>query len=200
MTRNREPFAKALDNLQRRLMEGAYGPGAPIVILDEARRLRLSTTPVREALAWLSGAGLVEHSATGGYRAAGLDAGAVRDAYAFRNTCLLLSLERAGRTAVSAVPAADPQAMFAWIVGRSGDAALSRAFETVNFRLVRLVRAERQILDHPAAAIADIRAALVEGRRRDAAAGISAYHRERIAAAAALVFEAVRSPRLVDPD
>ena len=85
-------------------------------------------------------------------------------------------------------------------MGRSGDAALSRAFETVNFHLGRLVRAERQILEHPAAAVADIRAALVEGRRRDAAAGISAYHRERIAAAAALVFEAVRSPRLVDPD
>jgi len=200
MTRNREPFTTALASLRRRLMEGAYGPGAPIVILDEARRLRLSTTPVREALAWLGGAGLVEHSTTGGYRAPGLDAGEVRNAYAFRNACLLMSLERAGRTAVGDIPAADPQAVFAWIVGRCGDATLSRAFETVDLYLARLVRAERQILDHPAAALADIRAALMQGRRRDAAAGISAYHRERIAAAAALVFETVRSSPPVDPD
>ncbi|WP_312082798.1 GntR family transcriptional regulator [Brevundimonas sp.] len=200
MTRNRDPFATALDSLRRRLMDGAFGPGAPIVILDEARRLGLSTTPVREALAWLSGAGLVDHSPTGGYRAPGLDAGAVRNAYAFRNACLLMSLERASPTAVGDVPAADPQAVFAWVVGRCGDAALLRAFETVDLHLGRLVRAERQILDHPAAAVATIRAALIEGRRRDAAAGISAYHRERIAAAAALVFEAVRSPHPLEPD
>lgn len=200
MTRNRDPFTTALASLRRRLMEGAYGPGAPVVILEEARRLRLSTTPVREALAWLSGAGLVEQSTTGGYRAPGLDAGAVRNAYAFRNACLLMSLERAGRAAAGDIPAADPQAMFAWLVGRCGDAALLRAFETVDLHLARLIMAERRILDHPAAALADIRAALMEGRRRDAAAGISAYHRERIAAAAALVFETVRSSRPVDPD
>lgn len=200
MVRNRDPFATALDSLRQRLTDGVYGPGAPIVIFDEARRLGLSTTPVREALAWLSGAGLVEHSAMGGYRALPLDASAVRDDYAFRNACLQMSLERAGQAPLGEVPAADPRVLFAWMVGRCGDAALSRAFQTVELHLGRLGQAERRILGNPAAAVAGMRAALVEGRRQDAADRIAAYHRERVTAAAALVFEAARPPPLVPPE
>ncbi|WP_052516809.1 MULTISPECIES: GntR family transcriptional regulator [Brevundimonas] len=67
---------------------GGYAPGRPIVIIDEARRLGLSTTPVREALAWLCGEGVIERGPAGGFLARRLDAGAVRDRYGFRLACL----------------------------------------------------------------------------------------------------------------
>lgn len=103
-------------------------------------------------------------------------------------------------TRIGEVPAADPRVLFAWMVGRCGDAALSRAFQTVELHLGRLGQAERRILGNPAAAVAGMRAALVEGRRQDAADRIAAYHRERVTAAAALVFEAARPPPLVPPE
>ncbi|MBD3836808.1 GntR family transcriptional regulator [Brevundimonas sp.] len=199
MVRNRDPFATALNSLRTRLADGVYAPGAPIVIFDEARRLRLSTTPVREALAWLSGSGLVEHSATGGYRALSLEVGGVRDDYAFRAACLRMSLERAGASPIGDVPAGGASALFQWMVGRCGDAALSRAYRAVDLHLDRLARAERRILGDPATALEEMRAALRQGRPDDVAEHIAAYHHQRIVAAAALVFEAAQPPP-VGPD
>lgn len=194
MVRNRDPFATALNSLRARLAEGVYAPGAPIVIFEEARRLRLSTTPVREALAWLSGSGLVEHSASGGYRALGLEVGGVRDDYAFRSACLLMSLERAGPAPIGDVPGGGARALFSWMVGRCGDAALSRAFHAVDLHLDRLGRAERRILGDPCAAVAAMRATLLGDRPGDVAELVTAYHHERIAAAAAIAFEAAQPP------
>ncbi len=126
----------------------------------------------------------------GGYRALGLDVGGVRDDYAFRSSCLLMSLERAGRAPIGDVPTAGARALFGWMVGRCGDAALSRAFHAVDLHLDRLARAERRILGDPATALEEMRAAMLQGRPDDVAEHIAAYHRQRIAAAAALVFEA----------
>ena len=124
MVRNRDPFSTALESLRHRLAEGRYGDGAPIVIQYEAQRLRLSTTPVREALAWLCGAGLVERAPTAGYTASRLDAGAVRDWYGFRRDCLLLSLE--ALTAPS-VGSALPEDLLACSTGSSDGAATACA-------------------------------------------------------------------------
>ena len=55
-----EPFHVALATLRERLRTGAYRPGVRITAVDLADELRLSNTPVREALARLAGEGLVE--------------------------------------------------------------------------------------------------------------------------------------------
>ncbi|MBD3752747.1 MAG: hypothetical protein IE935_10040 [Micrococcales bacterium] len=47
MPRARDPFSLALANIRDRAMRGVYEPGGAIVIIEEARRLNLSTTPVR---------------------------------------------------------------------------------------------------------------------------------------------------------
>ena len=65
MAKSRDPFFKALDNIRERARAGGYAPGQSIVIVEEARRLDLSTTPVREALAWLCGEGLIERGRAG---------------------------------------------------------------------------------------------------------------------------------------
>lgn len=60
-------------------MDGVYAPGAPVVIIEEARRPGLSPMPIREALAWLCGEGLMERAPRAGYLAPRLDAALLRD-------------------------------------------------------------------------------------------------------------------------
>ncbi|WP_372784594.1 GntR family transcriptional regulator [Phenylobacterium sp.] len=62
-----EPFHVALGSLRDRLRDGAYRPGARIAATDLADELRLSTTPVREALSRLAGEGLLEDRRGQGY-------------------------------------------------------------------------------------------------------------------------------------
>lgn len=194
MVRNRDPFSTALDDLRERLTSGVYGGGAPIVILDEARRLKLSTTPVREALAWLSGAGLVEHVSTGGYRALRIEAGLVRDRYGFRRDCILLGLGNFAGPSASSATLASPEQLFDWIIGRGGDLALGDAYHRVAFQLARLAQAERQVIGDAVSALALMAKSLAEGRLDTLAGQVRAYHQERIAAAVAIAFEADRAP------
>lgn len=67
MARHRAPFTTALRTLRERVILGAFSLGKPIIILDEALSLSLSTTPVREALACLGGEGLIDRAPAGGY-------------------------------------------------------------------------------------------------------------------------------------
>jgi len=55
-----EPFRQALGDLRRRLREGDLEPGSRITAKEVAEGLRLSPTPVREALSRLAGEGLLE--------------------------------------------------------------------------------------------------------------------------------------------
>ena len=58
-----EPFHVALATLRERLRTGVYRPGVRITAVDLADELRLSNTPVREALARPAGEGLVGRAA-----------------------------------------------------------------------------------------------------------------------------------------
>ena len=88
MARNRDPFAAALRTLRERVVTGVFSPGLSIIILDEAKALGLSTTPVREALAWLGGEGLIERAPAGGYSGLRLDAAGLAGRYRLRRHCL----------------------------------------------------------------------------------------------------------------
>lgn len=79
MTRNHDPFDLTLASLRQQVVSGRCRPGEPIVIQAEAQRLGVSTTPVREALSWLCGEGLVERARSGGYFAPALTTAILRD-------------------------------------------------------------------------------------------------------------------------
>lgn len=195
MTRSRDPFAIALDHIRRRALAGAYRPGQPVVIVDEARRLALSTTPVREALAWLCGEGVIERSPSGGFLAPRLDPGAIRDRYAFRLLCLEASLDRlealmagGAQAELAAAPPADLAAQMDWWVRSTGNQVLADAFERVGRLLVQFASAERRLFadrDEEASKILALwpsdgirlRQALLE------------YHRRRMEAAPLLALE-----------
>lgn len=196
MTRRRDPFTQALDSLRDRAEQGIFVPGRPVVIIDEARRLNLSTTPIREALAWLCGYGLIERAPMGGYLAPRLDPAIVRDRLTFRLHCLRASLEHAGdrfelgtgqRETDKRHGLRDHMLM---AVRRTGNAALVEEYQRVASQLHQLGRAEGRLFrDHETEAEALV--ALFEGADRDTLLGaLIAYHQRRIEAAALLVMEA----------
>lgn len=92
MSLRRDPFGLALGHLRRQLATGAFWPGQALIIQDLALDLKLSPTPVREALARLAGEGLIEARQRGGYRVCSLDAVDLADLYEAHLSALLSSL------------------------------------------------------------------------------------------------------------
>lgn len=201
MTRRRDPFMMALESLRARSEEGVYVPGAPVVILEEARRLNLSTTPVREALVWLCGYGMIERSPMGGFLAPRLDPAVVRDRYAFRLQCVLISLTGAGRTQGreqglngAGHSGLGPAEHMLRAVRSTGNGSLIDAYLRVCRQLVQLASAERRLFrdfDAEAAALAALFEAPDGARLPESLPeGLTAFHRRRVEAAPLLVLEA----------
>lgn len=196
MGRKRDPFLKALASLRARAEDGTFVPGRPVVIIEEARRLQLSHTPVREALSWLCAYGLVERGPADGFVAPRLDAGLVRDRLSLKLHCLSLGLEGApqgkgpGEAAGDETPEETLARCMLWKVRGTGNEALVGAYERVCSQLMPLRRAERRLfadLEEEAEAIIPLfSGASATGLR----AALIDYHHRRIQAASFLVLEA----------
>lgn len=189
MTRNHDPFTQALLSLRERTTRGVYGPGQPIVIVEEAKRLSLSVTPVREALSWLSGEGLVERAASGGYFAPRLNAAIVRDRFGFQWICLTSALSMAPvAPAVRAIGRhVRAQATFDQIIRRTGSPALLDAYRRVASQLRAISTAEAALLSDIADEAYDIHRQHAEPQGSGLAEALARYHQRRIDLAADLV-------------
>lgn len=197
MARNRDPFALALQSLRQRAAQGAFHPERPVVIQDEARRLSLSTTPVREALAWLCGQGLVQRAASGGYLGARLDVEGLRHRYRFRLHCLRLGLDAASAlpTSRATEPAEEAPAarlMFQRLIQRSGDDVLKAAFERIEMQLAMLAPSEARLLDGLESEAEDLAEHVAQGDAPSLLQSLSAYHRRRIDLAVPLLIDVER--------
>lgn len=196
MTRKRDPFLQALDSIRQRSEQGAYAPGAPVVIIEEARRLRLSTTPVREALAWLCGEGLIERGPSGGFLAPRMDAAVVRDRFAFRLQCLTTSLDMAAAVhdRGEPLPSSDPPerrlaAHLDRLVRGAGNPVLADAFERVGRQLLPLARAENRLFHDRVAEASAILHLYDAGTAPALRLALVAYHQRRVEAAPLLVLD-----------
>lgn len=197
MAKSRDPFFSALTRIREAAQTGGYAPGRPIVIIDEAHRLEISTTPVREALAWLCGEGVIERGPTGGFMAPRLDAGAVRDRYSFRLACLWAGLDLSealpgggcrylqGGSAAGAL-----HDLFGRLVGRSGNALLIKAYGLVSGQLRILRDVENRLFDDQEAEAEALLTLARDEAGADLRQALKAYHDRRIQAAAILALEA----------
>jgi len=175
-----------------------------VTILDEARRLNLSTTPVREALVWLCGYGLIERSPMGGFLAPRLDPAIVRDRFIFRLQCVVGSLTSTGQSqardqgliGVDQTPRGLDAAMLRAVRG-NGNAALIDAYVRVCRQLIQLgpaeVRLFPDLLEEEAALVR-----LFDSAHDDLADALEQYHRRRIEAAPLLVLEAEAARSAID--
>lgn len=208
MSPPRDSFGQALAALRRRLRDAVDAPGAPLPISLIAAELRLSTTPVREALSRLAGEELVEKIGPN-YTRPSHDPATLAELYELRWTylaaCLAAEPRRGTGPAARSLPDEVAPALEALIdespgrgverllcdlVVEVGDLTLARAFLRVNERLAPLQGLE-------ARAFSDLReeALALLAVRSDRAAlrsDVRRYHRRRSQAAGALA-------RLSDP-
>lgn len=198
MPQARDPFRLALETIRDRAMRGAYSPGGAIVILEEARRLNLSTTPVREALAWLCGEGLLERAPRAGYLAPRLDAALLRDRFWVRLRSVIASLELTADLDIQPTPDGDAdgdravRGLFDRLVRATGNRALVETFHRVDAQLRMLGDAEARVFADVEAEALDLIRLEVAGSRRDLSTAIETYHRRRMDSAAILVLEVER--------
>ena len=189
MTRDHDPFSQALVSLRERTTCGVYAPGQPIVMMREAKRLTLSVTPVREALSCLSGEGLVERAASGGYFAPRLNAAIIRDRYGFQVMCLgsALRLAPPSQARHSVGRAVRARATFDQIVRRNGSPTLLDAYRRVALLLETFASVEaRLFLDHRDEAL-DLQRRHADRDAEGLIKALEHYHQRRIDLAAELL-------------
>lgn len=111
----------AYERLREAIHEGRLKPGARLRIADLAKELRMSRTPLREALQRLESDGLVAHEPRSGMVIAQLDQQAVMEIYTLREH----------------------------LEGSAAALAARHAHDQEIFALREIVNAEEQILDDP---------------------------------------------------
>lgn len=193
MARNRDPFSLALQTLRRLASEGAFASDRPIIILDEAQRLRLSTTPVREALAWLGGEGMIERAPNGGYIGLRQDATSVAGRYRLR-FCLLTAALADGQDALvdwTPIETDSVEQLFSTLVRLRGDDVLWRAYERVARQLAWLAAAEAEVIPDYAQEVQALYLAVERGP--DLLTALERFHK-KLAFRAAAILLAARPP------
>jgi hypothetical protein len=195
MARNRDPFTLAFASIRDHIQTGELAGGAPIIVIEEARRLQMSTTPVREALARLCGEGLVERATSGGYVALRLDAAAARDRYVMQHHYLHIAIDPDRQPHRPAPPAPSHagtspglavDALFNSVVSISGSTTLWDAFSRVSGQLAVLRGCEPFLfgdLKHEADSLYEAYSGGLDARFAQA---VAHYHDRRLQAVGAL--------------
>lgn len=194
VVRERDAFGAALSAIRERLRGGRYPPSHQLLIGDLASGLRLSSTPIREALARLAGEGLIEDRRGNGYFARRLDVAEILELYAMHEVLVTAALRRGRDVGVPAGPSMrvdapidirdDPaavvevEAIFDPVVRRTGDRVLGDSYAAVRDRLVPVRRAEPLFLPAIEPDLAAL-AAAIGSNSPDAEARLADYHHQR---------------------
>ncbi|WP_293451053.1 GntR family transcriptional regulator [Phenylobacterium sp.] len=192
MAERPEPFRQALIELRTRLRDGRLAPGGRVTAREVADSLKLSATPVREALSRLAGEGVLEERRGAGYYVAELSGPDIAALYAISQRLLLLAEELARDERRLMAPDLDLEAdpvrqvdrLFRSWAAASGSRVVAAQYRGVATRLAPARRAEPRLLDD---LTQEARTLFQLGNSsRARAAAIDAYHQRRIALAEAL--------------
>lgn len=201
--RDRDPYHTALKALAGFAAAGRFGWGEPLVATALAEELRLSPTPVREALARLAGEGVLEHRRGRGYFAPSPSISDIADLYELHRRLVRWALELApaavGTPApVGASPDLRVEALYSAIAAAADADILSRAHRrvTVQLRPIRAVEARIRPVDPDQ--VGRQEAFWSKGRLADLSGEIELYHQERRAAAPAVFAVLRRSGASID--
>lgn len=143
--RRRDPFGDAVASIRARVRSGETAPGAPLIVEDLARDLSLSSTPVREALAYLSGRGVIAPRSLGnrGYSAWTIDPVGLIGLYELQAELIAFAIRHAdsaitlppGDQPLNATVAERTERAFTALARRAGNTSLSQTLATLSDRL-----------------------------------------------------------------
>lgn len=205
---SRDPFGMALGMLRGQLRSGAYVLGEPLTIVDLARDMGLSATPVREALSRLAGEGLVQDRRGRGYFAWRVDVADLVELYALSlvhlagaldgdRPTMLESMSRhwardmLDKTLSEAGPirglAMFSDLLFDRVIAEGGNRALMTSYQAVSDRLGPARIAEPEVLDGMADEVGELAALYDTGSRVDLMGALRGFHRRRQAHAGRIV-------------
>jgi hypothetical protein len=207
-----EPFHLALIGLRDRLRDGGFAPGQRIAATEVAETLRLSATPVREALSRLAGEGLLEDRRGQGFFLRALSGLEIADLFRMSLSELLIAQDsHRARTAARGSsgsdapedPGSDPillvERLFADWIAEAGSRTLSVTFRTLRIQLGPVRRAESAVITDLQAEADELQAL---ARAEDAGARTAAirrFHLRRVALAdrlAALAYRGQIPPKV----
>lgn len=205
---SRDPFGMALGILRGQLRGGAYVLGEPLTIVDLARDMGLSPTPVREALSRLAGEGLVQDRRGRGYFAWRLDVADLVELYALNLLHLTGALDadlRAtvgsparrwardmlDKTLAEAGPvrglAMFPELLFDRLIAEGSNRALMTSYQTIADRLGPARIAEPDVLDGMADEVAALATFYDADARAELMSALREFHQRRQAQAGRIV-------------
>lgn len=190
----------ALEMLRGQLRGGAYVLGEPLTIVDLARDMGLSATPVREALSRLAGEGLVQDRRGRGYFAWRVDIADLVELYALSLLHLAGALDGDQRTMLAGTSrhwardmfdkalieggpiqglAMFSDLLFDRVIAEGGNRALVASYQTVSDRLGPARIAEPEVLDGMADEVGELARLYDVGSRVDLIDALRGFHRRR---------------------
>jgi len=198
----------ALGMLRGQLRGGVYVLGEPLTIVDLARDMGLSATPVREALSRLAGEGLVQDRRGRGYFAWRVDVADLVELYAMSLLHLAGALDGDPRTMLGSLSrhwardildktlseagpiqgsALFQDLLFDRVIAEGGNRALMTSYRAVSDRLGPARIAEPEVLDGMADEVGELARLYDAGPRVDLMDALRGFHRRRQAQAGRIV-------------
>lgn len=201
--KDRDPYHSALNALAGFAAAGRFGWGEPLVATALAEELRLSPTPVREALARLAGEGVIEHRPGRGYFAPSPTASDIADLYELHRRLTHWALDVAPTAVTRPVEAPSPpdlrlEILYATIAASAGADILTRAHRRVMLQLRPIRAVEAMVRPADIEQIARQEALLAAGRTADLRVEVDAYHEGRCAAASGVFAVMRRSDQSIE--
>ena len=189
MGRTRDPFGMAVERLRSDLREGRLIPGAPLLATELAQALKISVTPVREALVHLAGEGLVEELRGRGFTVPRYSDSDVESAYRVHGAYISIALEAVdaapvepGNAVTFASPRERAEALWRAVVVQADSAFFARAYTQLNNQIAILRLIEPEVLDGLEQEISSLEAAMYSGAVQDRRLQTANYHARRIEA------------------
>ena len=202
--KERDPYHTALRALAGFAGAGRFRWGEPLVATALATELRLSPTPIREALARLAGEGVLEHRPGRGYFAPSPSASDIAELYDLHWRLAHWALDVLSAPFVW--PAVGPSAtielrlesLYGAMVAAAGNDVLARTQRrtAIQLRPIRMVEATIEPIDMDQ--LDRQEALLSTGRLADLRAEVDVYHRRRVAASQAVFSVLRRSGESID--
>lgn len=198
MHQHRDRFGQALSSVRQQLRSGRYVRGEQLMITVLARNLRLSATPIREALSRLAGEGLVEDRRGVGFFAWRLDTVDLVELYHLQAAYLSIALASPALHRTGSLPSVDDartldaplrdgeapiarlETAFERIVAKASSAALVRAHRLLADRLAPSRRVEGAVLCSTDGELAMLEQAVGLSDRAAISSIVHDYHDRRI--------------------